>query len=134
MTPETAGDEPMVLTWERPPKAETYEDWAAWQADSAPPGTWVPNMDDAWKLKWKAKMAGQRSGDLRVEIRKSTGVRHAGSVQVLIIVSEEGTVTVSMNGAAGFSGEDWQQMYSAVAEARRAITRFRAAHPKEETG
>lgn len=125
------GNGAMVLTWEKPPRAEPYEQWAAYQADSAPPGTWVPNMDDSWKLRWKAKMAGQRTGELRVEIRKSAGVRHAGSVQVLIIVGEDATVTMSMNGAAEFSAEDWQQMFSAVAEARRAITRYRAAHPKK---
>jgi hypothetical protein len=131
MMPETAGADVMVLTWEKPPQAEPYEQWAACQADSAPPGTYAPNMDDGWKLRWKAKMRGLRKGDLRVEIRKSTGVRHAGSVQVLIIVGEDGTVCMSMNGAAEFSRDDWQQLFSAVAEARRAMVRFRSVHPAE---
>lgn len=132
-TSQVTGDEAMVLTWEKAPKALPAEEWMGYQADGAPPGTYQPNMDDDWKLRWKAKMAGQRGGSLRVEIRKSTQVCHAGSVQVLIIVHEDGGVVMSMNGTAGFSPQDWQRLFNAVGEARRAIERFRAAHPKEET-
>lgn len=128
-----SGQAPGVLAWGKPPQAESYEQWASYQADSAPPGTYTPNMPDDWKRRWKAKMLGQRSGDLRVEVRKSTGVRHAGSVQVLVVAHENGDVLMSMNGQAGFTAETFAELHQAVEEARTAMRNWRKAHPREET-
>jgi hypothetical protein len=122
-----------VLCWDRPPKAESYEEWAKYQADSAPPGTYAPNMAGEWMTRWKAKLAGQRSDQLRVEVRKSVGVRHAGSVQVLVAAYENGIVAMSMNGTAEFSADDFAALTAAVDEARQAMHDYRAAHPREET-
>lgn len=119
-----------VLVWGKPPKAESYEDWAAYQADSAPPGTYIPNMPDNWKRAWKATMRGQRSGDLHVEIRKSVQIRHAGSVQVKIVVYEIGDVLVSANGVAGFTSAGWAALQQAVSEAHAAMRVYRDAHPR----
>jgi hypothetical protein len=115
-----------VLEWGRPPRLQSHEEWASYQADSAPPGTWQPNMDDDWKLKWKAKLLGQKSDKLRVEIRKSTDVTHAGSVQLVLVVFEDGGVVMSANGRAGFSRNDWWELTTAVGEALSAIELWRA--------
>lgn len=118
-----------VLDWGKPPQAQPHEEWAAYEADGAPPGTYQPNMDDAWKERWKAKLLGQRSDELRVEIRKSTSVSRAGSVQVKIIVFEDGSVLMSMNGTASLSADDFTSMYLAVGEARLAMSAWRKEHP-----
>jgi hypothetical protein len=122
-----------VLCWDKPPKAEAYEEWAKRQSDDTPPGTYAPNMAGEWMTRWKAKLAGQRSGQLRVEVRKSLGVRHAGSVQVLVIAYENGIVAMSMNGTAEFTEGEFREMSAAVDEARQVMHDYRAAHPREET-
>jgi hypothetical protein len=123
-----------VLEWGNAPRAEPYEQWAAYQADSAPPGTYMPNMDDDWKARWKAVMAGQRSGPLRVEVRKTTSITRGSSVQVLLIAYEDGDVELSMNGRAGFSAQDFARLHVAVAEARQAMASWREAHPGATRG
>lgn len=115
---------PPVLTWEKPPRAEPYAEWAKYQADGAPPGTWVPNMSDEWKLRWKAKMAGQRSDDLRTEVRKTTAGLHGDHVQVLMVVRPD-SVRMSMNGTAEFSEREWAELPRAVDEARKAMRTWR---------
>lgn len=119
-----------VLEWGTAPKAEPYEQWARYQADDAPPGTYAPNMDDDWKSRWKARMAGQKSGALRVEVRKTTSITRGSSVQVLVIVHEDGSVQMSMNGTAEITAADLTDMYLGVAEARQAMTTWRAEHPR----
>jgi hypothetical protein len=89
-------------------------------------------MDDEWKLKWKAKLAGQKSGKLRVEIRKSTEVSHAGSVQLVLVVFEDGGVVMSANGRAGFSSRDWWELTTAVSEAISAMQLWRAQQNGEQ--
>lgn len=121
-----------VLTWEMPPRAVPVEEWKAYEADGAPPGTYQPNMNREWQERWKAKMAGQRGDELRVEIRKSTSVSRAGSVQVKIIAYEDGSVNMSMNGTASLSADDFTNMYLAVGEARLAMTAWRKEHPAAE--
>ena len=120
-----------VLEWGKPPQVQTPQEWASYQADSAPPGTWQPNMDEQWKLRWKAKLLGQKSGKLRVEIRKSTDVSHAGSVQVVMIVFEDGSVVMSMNGRAGFDREGFWALTAAVSEATSAMQLYRASQRGE---
>jgi hypothetical protein len=92
----------------------TTEQWQAISADSAPPGVYVPNMSEADRDAWKAKLIGGR--DPRVEIRKA-----AGGTQVLIVV-RPGGVRMSMNGPASFTREEWGQLAAAVAEAAARLT------------
>lgn len=123
-----------LLAWDKPPLAEPYEKWAAYQADSAPPGTYQPNMSDEWMGRWKAKMCGQRSGDLqknlRVEIRKSAG----RSVQVKIVAYLSSGVLMSMNGTAEFTAREFAELPLAVAEAREAMTRYARDHQAKAAG
>ena len=63
-----------VLCWEKPKKVMSKEEWAGNQADSAPPGTYMPNMSDEDRAKWKAKLVGQKVGFPQVEIRKDSTV------------------------------------------------------------
>lgn len=121
-----------VLNWGSPPRQLSHEEWASYEADSAPPGTYQPNMDDEWKLAWKAKLQGQKSGKLRVEIRKSTDVTHAGSVQLVVVVFEDESVVMSANGRAGFSKIEWWELCTAVSEAVSAMRLWRAQQKGEQ--
>jgi hypothetical protein len=117
-----------VLCWEKPPKAEPYHEWAAYQSDDCPPGNYSPNMDQEWRRRWKAKACGQRGARLRVEVRKTTGDRFQ-QVQVLLIVHEDGSVVMSMNGKAGFTAGEFAELGQAVEEARDAMREYRKLHP-----
>ena len=45
-----------LLCWDKPKRARATKDHNEMhQADGAPPGTYVPNMSEADRLKWKAK-------------------------------------------------------------------------------
>ena len=118
-----------LLTWDKPNKARTTEDHnREYQSDSGVDGTYVPNMSDEDKFRWKAKRIGGK--DLRIEIRKTTQGRSRGSeaygsyAQTLLVVRPDGTVTMSMNGKAEFD----------VFELRQAIDEAYAAflHPEQE--
>lgn len=119
-----------VLEWGKAPQAEPAEKRAEWYGGGIP-GAWAPNMDDDWKARWKAKMAGQKSGDLRVEVRKTACITRGSSVQVLVVVREHGDVHMSMNGIAGFTVLEFARLHIAVAEARQAMQAWRAEHPAE---
>lgn len=123
---------PQLLVWDKPPQAGPYEQWASCQADSAPPGTYQPNMSPAWMARWKATMRGQRSEDLmedlRVEIRKSVASGHH-SAQAKIVVCLSGEVLMSMNGTAEFTAQEFAELPLAVAEAREAMQRYARDHP-----
>ncbi|MCW2929941.1 MAG: hypothetical protein JWM19_903 [Actinomycetia bacterium] len=123
-----------VLTWEKPPPEIPYAEWAAYQADSTPPGTYIPNMDDGWKRRWKASMHGQRSkdlADLRVVIRKTVFGRQSYA-QVLLVVGAGGSVLMSMNGKSDFSATEWTEMPKAVKEALWAMEAFKAQRAYEQ--
>jgi hypothetical protein len=113
-----------VLRWDKPAQAEPYETWAEYQPDGGPPGAWVPNMSYADQHAWKAKLCGQKSGDLRTEVRKSVG-----PVQVKIVIYETGQVITSQNGTAEWTAAEWEQLPLAVAEAREAMGAWRREHP-----
>ena len=122
-----------VLEWGKAPKAEPPGDRAQWYGGGIP-GAYAPNMDDGWQARWKARMAGQRTGSLRVEVRKTTRIARGSSVQVLLIVHEDGSVQMSMNGTAGFTALDFARLHVAAAEARQAMATWRAEHPRAEIG
>lgn len=118
-----------VLRWDKPERAMPVEEWAAYQPDDGPPGAWVPNMSDEDRRSWKAKLKGQRSEMLSVEIRVSVQSDQHNLAQVLIVVQESGFVVTSQNGKAAWTPAAWEQLSLAVAEARAAMTAWRAEHP-----
>jgi len=94
-----------LLDWSKPKKARTTEEHnTTFVADGAPPGTYVPNMSDEDKRKWKAKRVGGK--DPRVEIRKTATGRARGSekqgpyAQVKLVVRPDKSVRFSANGKA----------------------------------
>jgi len=118
----------MILSWEKPPRQMSTEDWKTISADSAPPGVYSPNMNEPDRLKWKAKLLGKRSGVKQVEIRKST----TNGTQILMIVSLDGfrskkrvdgkefpgkNVRISQNGPSVFNWLEWAEMNQAIEEA-----------------
>jgi hypothetical protein len=73
-----------ILMWDKPKKVLTTEQWAEhYGFEDGPKGGYLPNMSEADKLSWKAKITGKKLGYPQVEIRKTT--RHGS--QVMIIVS-----------------------------------------------
>lgn len=123
-----------ILRWDKPPRELPHAEWASYQADSAPPGTYVPNMPDDWKRSWKAKLCGQRSARydrLRVEIRKTVTAGH-NYAQVLIVVMHDGRVRLSANGTADFTQREFAELQLAVAEAREAMRAYERAHPLQK--
>lgn len=125
-----------ILTWEKPKRVMTTEEYNAISADSAPPGVYSGNMSQEDSYKWRAKLAGQRSGNLRVEIRKtvsgddpleSSVHRHGIFAQLLIHVFADGRVRTTQNGAAVFTDKDWDFYQLAVCEARQALLEYQAA-------
>lgn len=70
----------MILSFEKPKKIRTTEQHnSTFSSDSGVAGTYVPNMSDADREKWKAKHI--KGDDERVEIRKTIG-----GTQLLIVV------------------------------------------------
>lgn len=114
----------MVLSWDKPQRKMSKEDWKAISADGAPPGVYTPNMSEADKAKWKAVKKGQNSGDLRVEIRKTvsgdTPEKQHCYAQVLLVVRKD-SVALSCNGTAVFTADEADEMAKAIAEARLAL-------------
>lgn len=119
-----------ILRWDRPAQVMPREEHEKlYGGDDAPPGAYQPNMSEPDMRSWKAKLCGQRSGDLRVEIRKSAGAGTGyGLVQVLIVVTEE-HVRMSMNGTATLTADEFRDLQHAVAEARLALSSFRLTLP-----
>lgn len=106
-----------VLSWDKPPKKLTTEEWKSIQADSAPPGVYTPNMSRDDALKWKAKKVG--GDNPRVEVRKTVAGNRCYA-QVLMIVTED-AVKLSMNGTAHFTTAEADELGQALLEARAAL-------------
>lgn len=115
-----------VLMWDKPAKIMTEEERAAaYQADGAPPGVYVPNMSDEDRRRWKAKKIG---GDHpRVEIRKDTFVvivslgggyhyKHYKPKQ-----TEGVNIHIAAAGPIMLTFEEWAEFQQAVQEAREAL-------------
>ena len=122
----------MVLSWEKPKRKMSKEDWKEQVFDGGPPGSYLPNMSDEDVKRWKAKHIKGKYA--RVEIRKEL------SALVVIVVSKSGTPTkkhktiwdekdvghednliISMNGKAHLSFEEFDELKQAVAEARAKL-------------
>jgi len=125
-----------VLSWEKPQKIMTTEEWKSISADCAPPGVYTPNMSEEDMFKWKAKLIGKKAKIPRVEIRKSFKKsnnktypegRHIYA-QVLIIVSlknidgmKDCKVVISTNGKIGFSLKEVEELNIAIKEAQTVL-------------
>lgn len=116
-----------ILSWDKPKKAESVEEWKKRSADGAPPGVYHPNMSQEDNLKWKAKKIGGE--DPRVEIRKSfyhsNGKQYPNNrcyaSQCLIVVrkktTDEPQVLISTNGKMGMTLGDALDLNEAIKEA-----------------
>lgn len=60
-----------VLMWEKPKQIMSKEERDSYQADGAPPGTWMPNMSREDSMRWKAKIVGKTLGFPQVELRRN---------------------------------------------------------------
>ena len=108
----------MLLSWDKPKKAMTTEEWKGLSADGAPPGVYTPNMSTEDMNKWRAKKVS--GSDPRVEVRKTTdeeiGADYFRS-QVVLIVRKD-TVVFSSNGKAAFNTDE---LLAAITEARQEL-------------
>lgn len=113
----------MILSLEKPAKLmPTAEHNDTYQSDTNIAGTYVPNMSEEDRKKWKAKVI-KRGDDPRVEIRKTVyghrkDPRFAGYAQVLLIVRPDGSVVMSANGKICFDAPTFQEFKQAVDEAQ----------------
>lgn len=71
-----------VLMWDKPSKKLSKAQWKEISFEDGPDGGYVPNMSDADKLRWKAKLVGVKKKQPQVEIR-----RQCGPSLMLIIVN-----------------------------------------------
>jgi hypothetical protein len=130
-----------LLCWDKPKKKRpTKAHNEKFQSDSGVDGTYVPNMSEDDKLKWKAKKIGGK--DPRIEIRKTTeGTLHSeptghgfdrnwweGRAQALLVVrwpldENRPTVTFSSNGKAEF---DLSELRDVLQEAEKEMYALRA--------
>lgn len=113
----------MIISFDKPKRVRSSaEHNAMYSSDTDVAGTYVPNMSQEDKLRWKARYIG--GTDPRVEIRKT--VEH---VQVLLIVRRN-TVAMSANGTMKWKNYEWGELIGAILEARDHI----AARLKETNG
>lgn len=135
----------MILSFAKPKKVMSSEDYASISADSAPPGVYSGNMSTEDRHKWKAKLVGQKSKNYRIEIRSE-----APLANVVIVVCgavpnpkkdkwgrlewEPHVVKISSNGAMLFRqtacSDVLSDMIMAINEARR-ILRFLDDEPEK---
>lgn len=107
-----------VLSFEKPAKLRSSSEHAdKYQSDSGVPGTYVPNMSDEDKRRWKGKVCG--GSDPRVEIRKT--FEGPGTYAQCLVVVRKGGVVMSLNGKATMSDKDFSDLSIAVKEAKAAL-------------
>ena len=122
----------MVLNWNKPEKIMSVDKWKSISADSCPPGVYTPNMSDKDNFKWKAKLI--KGKNPRVEIRKAfqktNNKQYPNSInyfaQSLIVVSlksevKDCNVVLSLNGKAGMSFDELDEMVQAIQEAKDVL-------------
>jgi len=104
-----------LLFWGKTEKTMPIDDWKSISADGAPLGVYTSNMSREDRLKWKAKLVGQKTGKLAVEIRKEANANIVMTV-TLENVSWTANDRVDVN---------WEEMNRAVQEARDAIIEYK---------
>jgi len=114
-----------VLHWDRPPRRLSLQQWRARRHPV--PGGYLPNMSDADRSKWKARLIGGK--DPRVEIRKGSG----RALLLIVVRNREGRlsnvpgtplprgVRFSANGTVELDNLEWIELTQAVQEARLAL-------------
>ncbi len=123
-----------VLTFAKPKRAQSVEAWKSISADGAPPGVYTPNMSEKDQERWRAKLVGTKSGELRIEIRSSK----SGSQMVIIVAGAKQVelsrnqyrrttldpyeIKMSANGPLWFKVEVWKELKAAVQEARDILS------------
>lgn len=118
-----------ILFWGKPPKKRTTEEWQNhYQADGAPPGCYVPNMEKEYAERWRAKIVGTRSGNPQIEIRRQ---KHANMVIVVAgpkgykakygFIEQPHAVQVSMNSPEVFTPTEFNEFFIAVKEAQAIL-------------
>jgi len=113
-----------ILCFDKPKKLRSTEEHnETYQSDTNIAGTYVPNMSEEDKLKWKAKLI--KGDDPRVEIRKTVSghepyIRWPHSAQILIIVRPS-LVVMSANSRMIFDSQTWIELAQAVAEAQEKL-------------
>lgn len=124
----------MILSFAKPKKAMSNEDYASISADSAPPGVYTGNMSQADRLRWKAKLVGSRSGNHQIEIRTT----EPGANLVVIVngampnvekrktswrqrETEPFSIKLSANGPTFYDPDLWGRLMEAVQEARQVL-------------
>lgn len=121
-----------ILMWDKPPRVMSKDAWKGITADGATPGTYVPNMSDADREAWKAKLVGITKDNPRVEIRKTTV-----GTQVLIIVGltdleqndrwnryKGKRIKISQNGPAYWEEDEIHTLHGAINEARKVLLKL----------
>lgn len=123
----------MILSFAKPKKVMSSEDYASISADSAPPGVYSGNMSQADLLRWKAKLVGSRSGNHQIEIRTTEP-----AANLVVIVNgampnvekrktwlqretEPFSIKLSANGPTFYDPNLWGRLMEAVREARQVL-------------
>ena len=133
----------LVLSFAKPKRAMPIEDWKSISADGAPPGVYVPNMEEEDRLRWKAKVVGSKSGNFQIEIRsekprsnivvvvngkmptaEQTHIYGSGDYVRTIPRHENhpNEVKMSANGPMYFDPLTWVELVDAVLEARLILS------------
>ena len=118
------------ISWEKPKKAVPHAEHAEkHQSDSGIPGTYVPNMSQEDRFKWKGRHI-KTGKDQRVEIRKtlSTGANHC---DLLVVVRYKGPgldVTISGNNKQHYDASDYLDLIRVVQEAYTLLVESRTAY------
>jgi len=136
-----------LLNFEKPKKKRSTEEHNEMHmSDSGVAGTYVPNMSDEDRERWKAKHI--KGNNERIEIRKTfNGVqllaivyknepltypdwnkfpdtaegREEHATQRKLYHTRENQIKISMNGSLWLSADEWIELTMAVAEARVLI-------------
>lgn len=122
-----------VLSFAKLKKVMTKEEHQSYTAEGAPPGTYVSNMSDVDRKKWKAKVVGSQSLNFQIELRSEK----SGS-NLLAIVNgkmpdydpkepfawqgQPHQMKLSANGPMFFGPKEWDEFMAAVAEAHLVLT------------
>ena len=134
----------MILSFKKLKKVTpTEEHNRNYSSDCGVPGTYVPNMSGEDRVRWKAKLVGQRSKNYQIEIRTEEP-----GANLLVIVNGESRVhsfprssragqkphevRISTNGPLTFPPELWGKLNQAVFEARAVLAHLDNPETRQE--
>lgn len=115
-----------VLSFDKPEKVLSTEEWKKISADGAPPGVYRPNMSKDDMIRWKAKRINRNTENERIEIQKTfywnngkSYPDHEGySAQAKIVVQKkEPRILMSTNGKMAMSAVEVVEFQQAIQEA-----------------